>query len=172
MTLTWKSVGNDECRDQMTDIASPYWAEVGPHMYGGEEIWAWTILDTKQDNEIVVTGTCDTEEDAKECVESWASSCAAVANEYPQRTLRTIEIKRFNDQVARISYRLREMADEVERETRVTLPSTVYRGTEYGAAAHSIVHAIMWGMANLNLDSIVLLGSEVDTADAREASWE
>jgi hypothetical protein len=69
---------------------------------------------------------------------------------------------RYAKRVSDLAGRLRALADEVEREGRVS-ESTVYDPrTEHSVAAHRIVHAIMWGLANANLDGLILAAAEVD----------
>lgn len=85
----------------------------------------------------------------------------SLENEYLARMYENA-VRRFDGRVDEIASRLRRLADEVEREgyssnNRVGMPS-------YGWKASQIVHAITWGVANMNLSGLVAVASEVDAA--------
>lgn len=84
-----------------------------------------------------------------------------------ERTLKSMEEKRFRDNAARAADRFREIADEIDR--AMSRPRNRMNAPEFGWRAQQILHAVTWGTANANLDGLVLLASEVDTADQRES---
>lgn len=69
--------------------------------------------------------------------------------------------RRYREQVTHTAQRLREMADDVER-----------MGVEYGGdgpvrrtrvdAAHRIMHAVVYGLANAHLDGLVQAAGDAD----------
>lgn len=76
----------------------------------------------------------------------------------------------FERDVVKIAERLRWLADEVEREGKARPNPTRDDPTpDFSRAAERVVHAIMWGMANLSLDSIVNAADEAGRA-ARAAT--
>jgi hypothetical protein len=62
--------------------------------------------------------------------------------------------------------KLRALADKVEAEAASVRATS---GTTYAANAATVIHEIMWGVANLNLDRLPRESSEADTARATGA---
>lgn len=67
---------------------------------------------------------------------------------------------RYHDHVDRVARRLHELADEVQREGDRTDPKIDVPG--FGWAASQVIHAVSWGLANLNRDALVLAAAEAD----------
>jgi hypothetical protein len=82
------------------------------------------------------------------------------------RTLAGMTEKHYLARVDDVVVRLREMADDVERQGHRTTNHVGVPG--FGWSAHSVVHAVMWGMANLSLDSLVVAAADADAAAAEE----
>ena len=67
---------------------------------------------------------------------------------------------RYLSRVDSIVVSLRQIADEVERHG----PPSEKFGTAsiYGSSAHDILHDVLWGVANLNMDALVAAAAEAD----------
>lgn len=76
----------------------------------------------------------------------------------------------FVKQLEGIAARLRDVADQVEREA--TLRETPYiDGTpKHAIAAEQVIHAVTWGVANLNLSGLVHDAAQADALDAKGES--
>jgi len=85
-----------------------------------------------------------------------------------ERSLKSLEEARFRENAARIAGRFREIADEIDR--AVSQGANHVNAPEFGWRAQQIVHSVIWGLANTNIDALVLLAAEVDTADQRWAA--
>lgn len=82
------------------------------------------------------------------------------------RSYSAVTSRFYAKQVADVVRRLRGLADEVEREGRAR-PGVMGRQDgrpEYVHSAQQIVHAVTWGLANLNLDGVISAGNEADQA--------
>lgn len=75
-----------------------------------------------------------------------------------------VQSRHYGVKVAVIAADLRSLADRIEREGKPR-PSSVYTaGTEHQTAAGAIVHAVMWGLANINLDGLIREAADADAA--------
>jgi hypothetical protein len=84
-----------------------------------------------------------------------------MSNDFPQRMS-----EQFEHKVARTANGLRVLADRVEREGRVGENIRTMK-PDHAYAAQSVIHAITWGMANLDLGGIVQCAKDAD-----QAIWE
>lgn len=71
---------------------------------------------------------------------------------------------RYEEKVADMVVSLRSLADRIERDAAPT-PNHV-SVPRFAWAAHNVIHEVTWAMANLNLDSLVVLAAEADEAYA------
>lgn len=69
--------------------------------------------------------------------------------------------------IEKIAAKLREMADEVERAGRPQNNGTPYPP---GVVAGRVTHVIAWGVANLNVESLVTNIDDVYAVDALNAA--
>lgn len=69
--------------------------------------------------------------------------------------------RHYTQSVEMVARKLRDMADEVEREG-VVRPENEWTGPPFGWAASKVVHAVAWGTANLNLDLVVTNAAQAD----------
>lgn len=73
----------------------------------------------------------------------------------------------FSSLAEKAAKKLRDMADEVEREAAVK--EDVFTGKlSHMRSAQNIVHVVTWGVANLHLDTIMSVACEADEANKEE----
>jgi hypothetical protein len=78
--------------------------------------------------------------------------------------------KRLERLVTGVAERLRKLADEIETEGRYNLQAVVDRpGRSYVPVAAAVVHSVTWGVANLNLGTV--LDAANDAQSARQEAW-
>lgn len=84
--------------------------------------------------------------------------------------------RQYAEGLANVANDLREMADRVERDgmprrrSDGSLAAIGYpEGSEFSAAAHRVLHAITWGVANLNLEHLLRRAVEADAAPRLDA---
>jgi hypothetical protein len=71
--------------------------------------------------------------------------------------------RHYAGMVTEVARALRDLAARVEREGTLR-PERDVIGVPAGAwSAHQVVHAVMWGVANLGLDGLVTIAAEIDT---------
>lgn len=77
---------------------------------------------------------------------------------------------RFNERTAGIAAALRNIAEAVERDGKVR--DTRHGHRRHSLAASDVQHAVLWGLANLDLDGLTATAAEADAAqrDADAAS--
>ena len=68
--------------------------------------------------------------------------------------------ERFAKNGHAVAKALRDMADEVDRE--VDAPPNKVNAPAHAWKAHRVVHIVTWGVANLNLNALVLDAAETD----------
>lgn len=69
----------------------------------------------------------------------------------------------FSSLAQKAAKKLRDMADEVEREA--TVKEDVFTGKlSHMRSAQNIVHRVTWGFPNLHLDTLIQVASEADEA--------
>lgn len=78
----------------------------------------------------------------------------------PEPTAPEFLTKRYHQNVDVMVRRLRDVADQMERDGHRT--ENHVGSPPYSWAAHSVVHAVTWGVANLGLDNLTLLAAEID----------
>jgi predicted kinase len=66
--------------------------------------------------------------------------------------------------------RLRDLADRIEREAERNIARAEDGRGTYGCATSNIVHELMWGLANLNVDSLLSTATDADIAHAEGKS--
>jgi hypothetical protein len=70
-----------------------------------------------------------------------------------------------DDKLTEITQQLRDLADTVDRiRTRKGTPHPVDGGPQSGEKAKRVLHEITWGVANLNLETLMSLAIEAETA--------
>ncbi len=75
------------------------------------------------------------------------------------------QIDRYAKTTADVVRRLRDIADEVERESAVREGTFDNDGRlDFMWSAQQITHTIMWGVANLNLDGLISAGHDAHNA--------
>ena len=67
------------------------------------------------------------------------------------------------ERIGKIVSSLREVADDIERENKI---ENIQR--DPAAVAARVVHTLVWGMANLSLDSLITNAGQVYEASATE----
>ncbi len=82
----------------------------------------------------------------------------------------------YDRRLATIVQRLRDLADEVERDGKprpnITRRDGAVVTDDYIGAAANAIHAVTWGVANLNLDGLVATASDVHYARELERELE
>lgn len=78
-------------------------------------------------------------------------------------TAETIHIQMTHERIEGVAKALHRMADEVQREADTFL-GRVEKNDE-GTTVSNVIHTVMWGVANLNLD--VLSASQTRIGEAR-----
>lgn len=63
--------------------------------------------------------------------------------------------------------RLRALVGEIEREAKRTLNDAREGRTAYGRVVQNIEHSITWGVANLNLPTLMSTATDADIAHAK-----
>jgi hypothetical protein len=85
------------------------------------------------------------------------------------RTIATLT-KRYEDKLQDIANRLADLAREVSREGKARPTVLNADGqTDYIYAAERAIHALHWGIANLNADS--LIGTAAEAHNAVRGRW-
>jgi hypothetical protein len=75
--------------------------------------------------------------------------------------------ERYRRAVQRTANRLRDLAEEIERDGMRVRKTKLPDGTEvpdYGNAARDVVHAVQWGVANAHADRVVDAAVSADFA--------
>jgi hypothetical protein len=82
-------------------------------------------------------------------------------------TIEEFRAKALRDSAAATAAGLRRIANEVEQEAgkldRIGSPGYA----TYGSVAESMLHAVMWGMANLRLERLARDATDADVARAK-----
>lgn len=104
--LTWENGHTNQPRDQVANLRTRHWAEVGPLDYADGEgesgWWSWTILD--EDGTVVATGGTDNETAAKTIVEQ-------IATALELDPLDPHEERRLNEENLEAAFRLNDAGD-------------------------------------------------------------
>ena len=69
-------------------------------------------------------------------------------------------------------WRLRDLADSIEREANVNLERAKAGNGIYASVASSFVHTMAWGVANLNLETLIATAADADIAHAEHVAEE
>lgn len=81
------------------------------------------------------------------------------------RTLISIHADMLRSRMEKISARLRDMADAVDRHAadidRVPTPGRA----SYGSVVASVQHEVLWGVANLSLDGLTSAAADAHRSD-------
>lgn len=82
-----------------------------------------------------------------------------------------VSAARYHAQVTATADRLRALAEQVEQQSRATAGPTggPDARANYLAASTRVLHAVVWGVANLGLDTLATAAAEVHTAREIEA---
>jgi hypothetical protein len=73
--------------------------------------------------------------------------------------------ERYHEKIAEMARRLRTLADDIERKGNAREFKSVLTPRHVNAATN-VVHALAWGMANLNADGLVQAAGDADGAEA------
>jgi hypothetical protein len=80
------------------------------------------------------------------------------------RTFEEVAADQLRGRIEKVAARLRDLADEVERESR-TFDRIGQRGRpSYAMVARNVQHAVLWGLANLSLDGLTDAAYDADQA--------
>lgn len=80
---------------------------------------------------------------------------------WPQRQADSAH-ERYQRNAAKIAADLRSIANQVERDAEVR--ETFHGAPPHSWAAQQVQHAVLWGLANLNLDGLTNAAAEADAA--------
>ena len=74
---------------------------------------------------------------------------------------------RYDEKVAAIAADLHDIANKIARDGKVRCSDSFGAPpfTRHSYAAHTVTHDLMWGIANLSIDSLVTLAADADVAD-------
>lgn len=82
----------------------------------------------------------------------------------PEQRMFDFGVKRYEERLACIVRDLRHLADEVERDARVRTEPDVMGTPALIWSAQTVVHRVMWGLVNLNLDGLVNVAGDTELA--------
>lgn len=85
--------------------------------------------------------------------------------EYTVTTVEAVHADRLSRALRRQAVRLTELADRFTQLAALVSTAPPSR-VKYSQIAHRAVHDLMWGMANLNTDTMVYDAAEADVAHA------
>jgi hypothetical protein len=88
----------------------------------------------------------------------------------PARTTEDIARRVIVRRIERTAQKLRQMAEEVEREVRRLPTNDADRRNSHAQAVANVQHTVLWGLANMNLSELVADAYEADTARAARLS--
>lgn len=71
--------------------------------------------------------------------------------------------KATTDNIHAVANQLRELAEKVDRYAEIERNIRTME-LDHARAARDVIHTVMWGVANLHLDSVVALAAEADRA--------
>jgi hypothetical protein len=81
-----------------------------------------------------------------------------LSTDYPQRMS-----DRYSAKVRRVAAKLRQVADDIERSA--TPPTDIHSlKANHARGAEDVIHKVMWGLANADLDGLVARARDADEA--------
>jgi len=99
-----------------------------------------------------------------------ADECPGPTAPKPPPTVEEIARRTVRRRIQNAAQKLKNMAEEVERELRRLPTDDADRRTTHAQAVVNVQHTILWGLANLNLSELVNDAYEADTARAARLS--
>jgi len=76
--------------------------------------------------------------------------------------------KFMREGVARRVRRLRDLADRIERDGENGIVRAEAGKGTYGTVASNLLHEVTWGVANLNIETLLATATDADIAHARD----
>ena len=82
-----------------------------------------------------------------------------------ERTLTSWTAQHYNDRLAEIATRLRDLADAIEREGQPSEQPDAMGRHRYTSAVERVHHTILWGVANIGADHLIGDAHDADRAE-------
>lgn len=77
--------------------------------------------------------------------------------------------KFLREQVDTVTKRLRALADQIDREAAYQTDDALTGSGQYARVPASLIHTIQWGIANINLTTLIQTAADADIAHAKGA---